>query len=95
MIKVLFISVAILFCFGKRNCSCSAAEQRKNVLLIMVDDLRPALRAAGDNNAITPNIDKLIQRSSYFSNAFAQVIEMFCLDLCVTRTETLTYRDAN
>lgn len=61
----------------------------------MVDDLRPALRAAGDNNAITPNIDKLIQRSSYFSNAFAQVIEMFCLDLCVTRTQTLTYRDAN
>lgn len=40
----------------------------------MVDDLRPALKAAGDKNAITPNIDKLLQKSSYFTNAFAQVI---------------------
>lgn len=82
MIIHLFISVAIFFCFEKRNCPCNAAEQRKNVLLIIVDDLRPALHAAEDKNAITPNIDKLLQQSCYFTNAFSQVIEIFCLD-CV------------
>ena len=30
-----------------------------NVLLIVVDDLRPALGAYGDTLAITPNIDRL------------------------------------
>ena len=30
-----------------------------NVLLIVVDDLRPALGAYGDPLAITPNIDRL------------------------------------
>ena len=30
-----------------------------NVLLIVVDDLRPALGAYGDSLAITPNIDRL------------------------------------
>ena len=30
-----------------------------NVILIVVDDLRPALGAYGDHLAITPNMDKL------------------------------------
>ena len=30
-----------------------------NVILIVVDDLRPALGAYGDQLAITPNMDKL------------------------------------
>lgn len=74
MLKYFVLLVAIVLCFSKKNCTCNANEQRKNVLLIMIDDLRPALKAAGDKNAITPNIDKLLQKSSYFTNAFAQVI---------------------
>ena len=36
-----------------------AFKDRRNVLLLVVDDLRPALGAYGDPLAITPNIDKL------------------------------------
>ncbi|XP_039443397.1 iduronate 2-sulfatase [Culex pipiens pallens] len=43
-----------------------------NVLLIMLDDFRPAIKAFGDVNAITPNIDRLAQKGYYFTNVFAQ-----------------------
>lgn len=44
----------------------------KNVLLIVVDDLRPTLRCYGDKVAITPNIDKLSQLSIKFNKAYVQ-----------------------
>ncbi|XP_044255648.1 iduronate 2-sulfatase [Tribolium madens] len=45
---------------------------KPNVLMVMVDDLRPALGVYGDDNAYTPNIDKLARKSFVFTNAFAQ-----------------------
>jgi iduronate 2-sulfatase len=39
-------------------------KANRNVLLIVVDDLRPALGAYGDNLAITPNMDKLASVST-------------------------------
>ncbi|XP_054707302.1 iduronate 2-sulfatase-like [Uloborus diversus] len=45
---------------------------RKNILFIVVDDLRPALGCYGDKNAITPNIDFLASKSVIFKNAYAQ-----------------------
>ena len=36
-----------------------APAPRPNILLIMVDDLRPALGCYGDAAAVTPNIDRL------------------------------------
>lgn len=47
-------------------------QLKPNVLLLVVDDLRPALGVYGDKNAYTPNIDKLAQKSFVFTNAFAQ-----------------------
>ena len=47
---------------------------KPNVLLIVVDDLRPALGCYGDKAAVTPNIDQLATHSALFTNAFAQVI---------------------
>lgn len=44
-----------------------------NVLLIMLDDFRPAIKAFGDVNAITPNIDRLAKKGYFFTNVFAQV----------------------
>lgn len=44
-----------------------------NILLLMLDDFRPAIGGYGDVFAKTPNIDKLMNRSFYFSNVFAQV----------------------
>ncbi|XP_045328694.1 iduronate 2-sulfatase isoform X5 [Leopardus geoffroyi] len=43
-----------------------------NVLLIIVDDLRPSLGCYGDKAIRSPNIDQLASRSLLFQNAFAQ-----------------------
>ncbi|MYB65427.1 sulfatase-like hydrolase/transferase [Candidatus Poribacteria bacterium] len=49
-----------------------AAEERYNVLFIMVDDLRPLLGCYGHSEMHTPNIDKLAQRGTVFNRAYCQ-----------------------
>jgi membrane-anchored protein YejM (alkaline phosphatase superfamily) len=51
----------------------SALESKDNILVITVDDLRPALGCYGDTMAFTPNIDALAKRSMFFTNAYVQV----------------------
>ncbi|MDG2123128.1 MAG: sulfatase [Verrucomicrobiales bacterium] len=46
------------------------AEQRPNVLLILVDDLKPALGCYGDPHAKTPHIDKLAASALRFDLAY-------------------------
>lgn len=48
-----------------------SAPARPNVLLILVDDLKPAIRAYGDPVAVTPNIDRLIARGTRFDLAYS------------------------
>ncbi len=48
----------------------AAERQRPNVLLICVDDLKPALGCYGDALAITPNIDRLAARGVRFDRAY-------------------------
>lgn len=43
---------------------------RPNVLLILVDDLKPALRCYGDQAAISPHIDALAARGLRFESAY-------------------------
>ncbi|XP_017529406.1 iduronate 2-sulfatase isoform X2 [Manis javanica] len=50
----------------------SSATDALNVLLIIVDDLRPSLGCYGDTLIRTPNIDQLASHSLLFQNAFAQ-----------------------
>jgi len=47
--------------------------QRKNVLLIYVDDLRPELKCYGESKIVSPNIDKLAARSLVLNRAYCQV----------------------
>lgn len=64
----LFISVIVVLSYFVK-----AVTPTQNVLLIVVDDLRPALGCYGDSQAYTPNIDALSKQSVIFKKAFAQV----------------------
>ncbi|XP_057574541.1 iduronate 2-sulfatase isoform X2 [Hippopotamus amphibius kiboko] len=50
----------------------NSATDALNVLLIIVDDLRPSLGCYGDKLIRSPNIDQLASHSLLFQNAFAQ-----------------------
>ena len=63
------------------------AAQKKNVLFIAVDDLRPELGTYGIDFVKSPNIDKLASQSIVFERAYVQVA------LCSpSRTSLLTGR---
>lgn len=63
---IIFFNFILLFCKAEY-------KTLKNVLFIVVDDLRPALGVYGDPNAYTPNIDRLASNSILFTHAYAQV----------------------
>ena len=50
----------------------SATPTRRNVLLIMSDDMRPNIGAYGSFNMTTPNIDRLATRSLVARRAYVQ-----------------------
>ncbi|MBD1390749.1 sulfatase [Neiella sp. HB171785] len=49
------------------------AAQQQNIVMIIIDDLRPVLGAYGDKNAHTPNIDAFAQQGVSFTRAYANV----------------------
>lgn len=50
--------------------SCVSAAEKPNVLLLLVDDLKPAIGCYGDTYARTPNIDTLASRGMRFELAY-------------------------
>ena len=48
------------------------ADDRYNVLFIVVDDLRPMLGCYGHAEMYTPNIDRIAQRGTVFNRAYCQ-----------------------
>ncbi|XP_055609814.1 iduronate 2-sulfatase [Uranotaenia lowii] len=65
-----WVFTSIIICLV--NTSHQTFVSRPNVLMIMLDDFRPAIRALGDTKAITPNIDRLVALGQSFTDAFAQ-----------------------
>lgn len=67
------------FLFFIQICRAIAAQShsinaiKKNILFIIVDDLRPALGCYNDPLSITPHIDQLAEKSALFERIYAQV----------------------
>jgi iduronate 2-sulfatase len=51
-------------------CPSSHAAARPNILLVLVDDLKPAIGAFGDRHAKTPHLDALAARGMRFDLAY-------------------------
>ncbi len=69
-LKGALLGVASLVVLACGSCAAVDKSERPNVLLILVDDLRPAIGAYGDPVAITPNLDKLAASGVLFERAY-------------------------
>ena len=66
------VFILALFCF-KLNCLSQNKTTSPNIILIIVDDLRPELGVYGNNIIKTPHIDALAQDGMVFKNAYCNV----------------------
>ena len=83
--RALLTVLTILIAFN--SATQPVAGQKKNVLFLAIDDLRPELGAYGIDFVKSPNIDKLASKSMVFERAYCQVA------LCSpSRTSLLTGR---
>lgn len=66
-------SRAVLLAASCLSVSALQAQEKQNVLFIVVDDLRPELGCYGSDVAITPHLDKLAEQSVVFQKAYCNV----------------------
>ena len=71
VLRLLMKRLVLVLCWAFAL-SVSAAD-RPNVLFIAVDDLRPEIASFGSVQMVTPNIDKLAERSVRFDRAYCMV----------------------
>ncbi|WP_298763454.1 sulfatase [uncultured Polaribacter sp.] len=64
--------VLVLFCITFCIANTFSQEEKPNVLIFYVDDLRAELGCYGSETAITPNIDKLAKDGVLFNKAYVQ-----------------------
>lgn len=65
MLLVWFLSIFLL---------TGSVKLQKNVLLVVLDDFRPAIKSGYDDfRAHTPNLDSFIKKSALFKRIYAQV----------------------
>ena len=65
MKRILFIASILTLGLAKPS-----ALEKPNVLLLLVDDLKPAMGCYGDKHAITPHMDALAKRGVRFDLAY-------------------------
>lgn len=63
------VVICFIACFFVRM---GYAQEKKNVLFICIDDLRPDLGSYGNKTVITPNIDALAKSGMQFNRAYCQ-----------------------
>ncbi|MCK5788664.1 MAG: sulfatase-like hydrolase/transferase, partial [Chlamydiia bacterium] len=80
MNKLLLISASIIIYAFSTSCSSTEHNttkdkislEKKNILFIAIDDMKPILGAYGDDFAISPNIDNLADEGVVFNNNHCQ-----------------------
>ncbi len=63
-------TLQVLVLAGLAAVAVGAVEDRPNVLMILVDDLKPTIGAWGDDTAITPGMDRLAATGVRFEKAY-------------------------
>lgn len=75
--SLVFVFVSLFFPITKvaaaSNLPAPNPPEQPNIIMIIVDDLRPVIGAYGDEKAHTPNIDRLARQGITFNRAFANV----------------------
>ena len=70
--KIFFFSIIYFLCINNINANKETDKKKLNVLFIIADDLNCDIGAYGDENVLTPNIDKLAKEGVLFGNAHVQ-----------------------
>ena len=72
-ISLIFIALAIsTLSFCQNKLVENKSEKKPNILLLVIDDLKPLLESYGDIHAKTPGMDKLAEEGVLFENAYCQ-----------------------
>lgn len=71
-VSLLAVSMEYLFALFLILFSVGTCAEHKNVLFLVVDDLRPDAGAYGHDQVLTPNINKLAEQSLVFERAYCQ-----------------------
>lgn len=74
-IPLLLATSVVLACAGAPDEQVEVAAapvQQPNVLLILIDDLRPEMGAYGVSRAVTPNLDEFARTGLLFTRAYTQ-----------------------
>ncbi len=66
-------ALSSLLCTASLAAAASAGAEKPNVLFIIVDDLRPELGCYGNELINTPNIDRLAESGTIFTQAYCNV----------------------
>ena len=70
--KIFFFFLIYFLSINHVNANKENDKKKFNVLFIIADDLNCDLGAYGDENVLTPNIDKLAKEGVLFGNAHVQ-----------------------
>ncbi len=97
--KILFSIIALILI---SSCTCNPQpatydlSDKPNILLILVDDLKPTLGCYGDSVAHSPNIDRLAEKGLIFTHAYCNqavcMASRYNLMLGARSTSTGLYR---
>ena len=70
--KVAWVALGLGFAGQAMAGAARAPSKHRNVLFIVVDDLKPILGCYGDSLVKTPNIDRLAEEGTVFLNSYCQ-----------------------